>query len=287
MEWLAFSQIGVTDLPLAATFSAAMLLALPWVANGDTRWLPWAGAFLGLAVLAKGLVPLALAAPLALALWKRPAADSARALVRLGLPLLVVALPWYLLCYRANGMAFLHDFFWVHHFERLTSAGADARRAVVVLRQGAGGGAGSLDAAAGRRRRVPRFTGTAAGSFCCCWCFGGLLFFSAPLNKLPGYLMPLLPIAAALLGIALEQTRRAALVLAACALLLAAFPVMAPVLPAAIASGLSKAPFPPFQSVWLLPLALAGAVWLLEIRQLAYGRGVLYCRRSGQRAWSI
>ena len=28
--WLGFSQMGVTDLPLAATFSAAMLLSLPW-----------------------------------------------------------------------------------------------------------------------------------------------------------------------------------------------------------------------------------------------------------------
>ena len=31
--WLGYSQVGVTDLPLAATFSAAMLLCLPWVAR--------------------------------------------------------------------------------------------------------------------------------------------------------------------------------------------------------------------------------------------------------------
>jgi 4-amino-4-deoxy-L-arabinose transferase-like glycosyltransferase len=64
--WIGFSQVGVTDLPLAATYSAAMLLALPWVAKRDTRLLPAAAVLLGLAVLAKSLVPLALAAPLAL-----------------------------------------------------------------------------------------------------------------------------------------------------------------------------------------------------------------------------
>lgn len=288
VEWLVFSQIGVTDLPLAATFSAAMLLALPWVTAGDFRCLPWVGAFLGLAVLAKGLVPLALAAPLAMALWKRPAADSARALVRLGLPFLAVALPWYLLCYRANGNAFLHDFFWVHHFERVTSqalmhvepwwfygrvlVGALVPWTPLLI-------AATRPALYRDRRRL----------FLLLLLLWGLLFFSAPLNKLPGYLMPLLPIAAALLGIALEQTRRAALVLVPCALLLAAFPVMAPVLPAAVASGLSKAPFPPFQSVWLLPLALAGAVWLLETRNrrmaavfciaAGAGAGVVYLKR--------
>ena len=43
-------------MPMAATFSAAMLLALPWIGRRDTRHLPVAAALLGLAVLAKGLV---------------------------------------------------------------------------------------------------------------------------------------------------------------------------------------------------------------------------------------
>lgn len=64
--WAGFSQIGVTDLPLTATFSAAMLLALPWIAAGGTRPLPLTAGLLGLAVLAKGLAPLVLALPLLL-----------------------------------------------------------------------------------------------------------------------------------------------------------------------------------------------------------------------------
>jgi 4-amino-4-deoxy-L-arabinose transferase-like glycosyltransferase len=284
VEWLAFSQIGVTDLPLAATFSAAMLLALPWVATGDTRRLPWAGVLLGLAVLAKGLVPLALAAPLALALWKRPAADSARALARLGLPLLVVALPWYLLCYGANGMAFLHDFFWVHHFERLSSAALMhvepwwfyAKVLVAALVPWTPLLVPAAHPALYRDR---------TRLFLLLVVLWGLLFFSAPLNKLPGYLMPLLPFAAALLGMALQQTRRAAGILAACALLLAAFPVMAPLLPVAIASGLSKAPFPRFQTIWLAPLAVACAVWLLEVRQRRMA--AVFCIAAGAAAGAV
>jgi len=34
-EWIGFSQVGVTDLPMAAAFTAALLLALPWVARGE------------------------------------------------------------------------------------------------------------------------------------------------------------------------------------------------------------------------------------------------------------
>src|SRR6516225_9690408 len=58
--WIGFSQTSVTDMPLTVTFSAAMLLALPWIAQGDERPLPFTAALLGLAVLAKGLVPMVL-----------------------------------------------------------------------------------------------------------------------------------------------------------------------------------------------------------------------------------
>ena len=114
--WVAYSQNGVTDIPLAVTFSAAMLLAMPWVVRRDTRQLPAAAAMFGLAVLAKGLVPLALAAPLLLG---RHVRDWLR--WRVLLPFFLVALPWYALCYWRNGWAFIHDFFVVHHFSRVTS----------------------------------------------------------------------------------------------------------------------------------------------------------------------
>src|SRR3984957_2122473 len=115
--WWAYSQSGVTDLPLSAAFCAAMLLAWPWVIRRDQRLLPYAAVMMGLAVLAKGPVPLVLAAPLALA-W-RSFRDLLR--TRVLVPFLLTALPWYVLCYLLNGAAFLREFFWLHNFQRFTN----------------------------------------------------------------------------------------------------------------------------------------------------------------------
>src|SRR5262249_14649197 len=111
--WVFFSQVGVTDLPMSALYSAAMLLALPWIGRGDQRYLPLAAALLGLAALAKGLVPLALAAPVLLAGTRLR--DVLRP--RVAGPFLAVAVPWYLLCYLKNGWPFFDEFFIRHHLE--------------------------------------------------------------------------------------------------------------------------------------------------------------------------
>ena len=89
---------------------------------------------------------------------------------------------------------------------------------------------------------------------------------TAAANKLPSYILPLIPAVAALLGIALAEARDAGAWLAACAVLLIAFPVAAQVLPVAAATGLSRAPLPHFQWTWLLPLAMAALVWTLDRR---------------------
>src|SRR5581483_5666049 len=98
--WLAYSQSGVTDLPMSATLAAAMLFSLGWVKEGEVRMLPAAAAMLGLSVLSKGLVPLVLALPLVWAgrrRWRDLIAP------RVILPFLAASLPWYLLCYLRNG----------------------------------------------------------------------------------------------------------------------------------------------------------------------------------------
>jgi 4-amino-4-deoxy-L-arabinose transferase-like glycosyltransferase len=262
VEWLVSAQVAVPDLPLAATFSAAMLLTLPWLAKNDARWLPAAGALLGAAALAKGLVPLALAAPLALWTWRRRPGHW----IRLAVPFLAVALPWYLLCYWKNGPAFASEFFGKQHFQRLTSNALlhvepwwfYGKILLVALLPWT-----PLAVAAARpdlyRDRRRAFLLALVG-----W---GILMFSVAPNKLPGYLLPLLPAAAALIGTALDEvpwrSGRTAALLAACAALLIAFPASGPLLPAAIGSGLSRAPRPPFQAIWLLPLAAVAAVWWL------------------------
>ena len=45
-----------------------------------------------------------------------------------------------------------------------------------------------------------------------------------------------------------------------------AFPITAQVLPAAVLNGLSRAPRPEFQAVWLAAVAVALGAWLLEAR---------------------
>jgi 4-amino-4-deoxy-L-arabinose transferase-like glycosyltransferase len=263
--WLVSSQVGVPDMPMTAAFSAAMLLALPWIARRDTRHLPVAAALLGLAVLAKGPVALVLAAPLCLRF--RDARDLVRP--RVAAPFLAVALPWYLLCYLRNGNVFLHDFFVVHNFGRFTSnalmhvqpwwfylpvlAGLLLPWFPLVL-------------LLGRRAayRDPRRL------FLLAWVVFGMVFFTVATNKLPGYLLPLLPAAAALMGLALDNAEAEAAyagpLLACCALLLVAFPMAARMLPAALAAGLSKTPLPAFQATWLLAGGVAAAAWLLESR---------------------
>jgi len=264
--WLGFSHVAVTDLPLAAAFSAAMLLWLPLVTDrplGAGRAAA-AGALLGLAVLAKGLVPLVLALPLAFTARRRlkellhPAAIAA---------FLLAAGPWYLLCWKANGWTFIQEFFIKHHVSRFSTEALQHPQPFwfflpVVL-------VGMLPwtplVALLFNRRVyqdPR------RRFLLMWALFGLVFFSASVNKLPGYLLPLMPALSALVGLAVAEARRVGGVLAACALLVALLPVAGAILPGALLEGLRRSQAVPIQWAAMLPAMVAAALaWRLEARQ--------------------
>ena len=247
--WLAFSHVAVTDLPLAATFSAAMLLTL-------SESFVIAGVMLGLAILAKGLVPLALYLPAIWFLRRRP-----RALITVVGVAIVVALPWYALVTARNGYAFLYEFFWKHHVERFATGALQHVRPfwfyVPVLLAGLLPWTPSLVLIFRRDLyRDPRIR------FLGAWFAFGLVFFSASENKLPGYLLPLLPAVAALCGIGLAEAKRAAWVLPACALLLWLIPAAEQALPRALISGLSRAPLAlPFTA--LIPVGAVAIVCAL------------------------
>ncbi|HLY19806.1 MAG TPA: glycosyltransferase family 39 protein [Bryobacteraceae bacterium] len=258
--WLGYSFIGATDLPMAASFSAAMLLSLDWIETGNRRRLPLAAALLGVAVLAKGLAPLALTLPLIWCgrrMWRdliRPSVVGA---------FLIVALPWYVLCYLRNGAVFLEIFFWRQHFARFTSETLAHGQpfwfyAPVLL--------GALLPWTPLLLLLARRTlySDARRRLLVLWLLFGLVFFSFSRNKLPGYLLPLLPAAAALMGIAFAEASRARWALPSVALCLIAIPVALPLLPQAMAGGLSRAPLPAFQWTWLLPVALALLIWRVE-----------------------
>lgn len=258
--WLSLSHIGVTDLPMSAAFSAAMLLSLAWLERGERRWLPLAAALLGLAVLAKGLVPLVLALPLVwmgrrrLLDWLRPSVIAAFA---------VVALPWYVLCFVRNGQPFIEKFFWEHQVERFTTTvlahGQPFWFFVPVIVAALFPWIPGLALLAGRE-----IYSDSRRKFLLLWAVFGFIFFSAAQNKLPSYVLPLVPALAALMGIALAEHKRARWVLLATAALLVFLGPIAAMLPEALAAGISRSTPPVFQWTWLLPAIACGAVWILD-----------------------
>jgi 4-amino-4-deoxy-L-arabinose transferase-like glycosyltransferase len=260
--YLGYSQVGHMDLLLTAAFSAAMLLALPWIAHGDRRRLPAAAVLLALAVLAKSGVALVLMLPLA---WwgRRRLADLLHP--RVLLTFLAVALPWYVACYWRNGMPFVRELFVRQQFQRLTSNAAQHGQPFwyylpVLL--------GLLLPWTPLALLLPRRTPyrDPRRAFLLALVLWGLVFFSISPNKLPGYMLPLLPPAAALMGVALAEAANPRPLLACCAALLVAFPIAAYVLPYAVESGITHAPWPHFQPVWLLPLAIGALAWNLDAR---------------------
>jgi 4-amino-4-deoxy-L-arabinose transferase-like glycosyltransferase len=273
---------------MTVCYSAAMLLGMSWISSSgaDDRFsssahaakrgagearspgqttksdrLPHAAALFALAVLAKGLGPVVLAAPLLLGGrritdWLKP---------RVLAPFFLVAVPWYALCYARNGEAFVHDFFVVHTFGRLASkalAHGQPFWYYLPVLLGAFLPWTPVLVLLARRKGYsdPR------RQFLLAWFLFTLLFFSVMLNKLPGYILPAIPAAAALAGIALDEVPRARMLLTVCALLSVVFPIAAAVLPDAFFSGLSHATRPAFQPLWLAPIAVAALAWTLETR---------------------
>ena len=243
-------------------FAATMLLVL--ADRADSLWVP---ALLGFAILGKGLAPLALFLP---AVWFLRRQPKTVAITLFGA--ILVALPWYWLVTFRNGSAFLYDFFWKHHVLRFATGALQHVRpfwffAPVLL---AGMFPWTPVLALLFRRSMYRDRRI---QLLAAWALFGLVFFSASRNKLPGYILPIVPAVAALCGIALAETRRATVVLAACAGLLWLVPAIQQALPHALIAGLGRTPVQwPYEA--LIPVgALAVLCWILESR--------------GQRGWAV
>jgi len=193
--WASLSFAAVTDLPMSAALGAAMLIGLfgPSAYRGAQRGREpnqfvqglIAGTLLGLAILAKGLVPLVLMAPVFLVCRGKRLGMIAAAIV--------VAAPWYAFVSIRYGAVFWDDFFWRQYVLRIYSSVLEHEQpfwyylpvflaglfpwtpliAVVGWRQ-------SLDDVRVR--------------FLVFWVIGVLILFSIPLNKLPAYVLPALPL---------------------------------------------------------------------------------------------
>jgi hypothetical protein len=122
-------------------------------------------------------------------------------------------------------------------------------------------------------------------AFLLVWVVWGLAFFSLAANKLPAYILPLLPGAAVLMALGLDELANARPWLAACALLLVAFPIAAPLAASALEMGLSRAIRPVFDITWLAPLGVAALVWFLESRGRRMAAAV--CLAAGVAAGAV
>ncbi|MBV9613036.1 MAG: phospholipid carrier-dependent glycosyltransferase [Acidobacteriaceae bacterium] len=285
--WLAYSELALTDLPLSAFFALAVLLALPLLRDSpQTRRLTTRfaliGVCLGIASLAKGLVPFVLALPF---LW------FLRSLWRYWWAAFVagaaIALPWYIAVYIRNGFPFIQEFFLKHHFERLYSATLQHVQPwyyyfPVLL--------------AGLFPWTPLFFYLLKKTvpwdqrrvYLATLVVFGFLFFSVSLNKLPGYLLPLFPAAFALLGAEFEtkpivQVSRWWLL--PCACLIAIIPLLVSVLPDSLAGGRINAvefQISPTEGFYILlpvvALILARRSWAGTVLVLCLVAGGIYLK---------
>ena len=230
--WLAYSHIAITDLPMSAAFAAAMLAIFS--PRAGTRSFVAAGVLLGIAVLAKGLVPLVLLIPALWFLWRRW-----RDVLSLFAAAALIATPWYVLVNLRNP-TFVDDFIWKHHFGRFLHSALQHGQPwwfyVPVLAAGLFPWTPLLAAAFGRPLYRDRRL-----LFLLAWLVWGFVFFSASRNKLPGYLLPLLPALAALMGVALERSSHPRYWLAACGAMFCLAPPLVQALPQALENGLSHA----------------------------------------------
>src|SRR5581483_6937509 len=197
--WIGLSHAAVVDIPLAASFSLAVLLARPWIQTGERRLLPYAAGALGFAVFAKGAVALVLILPV-LWLGRQRWRDLFRPWI--WAPFVIAALPWYVLCYLKNGKPFLDNFFWRHQVERFVNNSLQHGQPFWFYLPVLLAGIFPWTPLFGLifRRKIRQVAGDlllVAGF--------GLVFFSASYNKLPEYLLPLIPSIAVLAGLGLAD----------------------------------------------------------------------------------
>jgi 4-amino-4-deoxy-L-arabinose transferase-like glycosyltransferase len=280
LGWIGFARAAAMDMLLATTLSAALAFFFTWwfaeasvtPQRGDptlpdrSSWPLYAFyAALALATLSKGPLAVLLAGLVIVPciLQGRAWAAILKMLLTPAVALYaVIALPWYVLCYLRNGWPFIEEFFIRHNLQRFTSGEAIGHpqppwfyfpvlpaaifpwSPLLLIT------AVSLMRTSWRKIfATPKITALVA------WIALPLAFFSASANKLPGYLLPILPPLSLLLALAISRERlksdppevmglpalwkKVALCTSAAFILL--IPLFAWVLPESLSTGLSTA----------------------------------------------
>lgn len=214
-----FSRVVLTDAPLTFFFTATLFLARATLLRREARR-PWAmlSALTGLAAaggfLSKGLVAVVLPGAI-LVLWAlttRRARLLSSLLIGPALPVfLLAAAPWFVLAERRTP-GFLHFFFIHEHFQRFATSAAQRSGPIYYF---------ILVFLAGFLPALPFFFSTLKRTrewnrwldedqdaiFFLLWLAVVFFFFSLSRSKLPPYLLPAFPAAAALAARALFPKR--------------------------------------------------------------------------------
>ena len=217
---IAFARIVTPDTFLAATMSISIIFGYFAITadgrNGFKYWL-LCGAFLGLAVLAKGLVGIVLVIGilgLFLLVMRKLDAIGLRGLLVALLICVIVAAIWYIPVWLKHGSAFVDKFFIEHHFERyLTNRHSHPQPFYFYLTVTLAGTVPwtfFLAPAVLRLRKLRPRTSSRDSLLTLAWIWFALplLFFSFSVSKLPGYLLPVFPALAIIIGVEVEQFLR-------------------------------------------------------------------------------
>lgn len=204
---IGFAHAAATDMPLAASFTIALLGWYAWHESGKRLYLAVFYIFLALGTLAKGPVAPALAAVIIL-MFAAVMRDWRAALRTLWIPgillFLVVALPWYVAVQLRNP-EFFRVFILEHNLARFSENLYHHRQPfwfyVPILLLSLMPWALWLILALVERVRLLWSEGRNALSnpddawqmFLLIWLVVPVIFFSASQSKLPGYILPAIP----------------------------------------------------------------------------------------------
>lgn len=201
---ISFSRGASFDIILTFPIAASLTGFFVWDRNGSRAGLVAFYAFMGLSVIAKGLVgfvfPPAIVGFYYVLQWRWPARSTLLSLVW-GIPLSVaVACLWYFPMYQVNGWKFIDDFIIQHHFQRYTSNKYLHPQPfwffwivvpLMTIPWIPFFFAGIWKIARDFKKSVAE----PSTAFALSWILVPLVFFSASGSKLPGYILPVLPAA--------------------------------------------------------------------------------------------
>ena len=222
--WPGFARGATFDLPLSVAMMAALFAFFLWEREepgSRARWALWLafGFALGLGALAKGLVgialPLMILMPYLLFTGGWRAVVNAKLLLIGSAVCLATASVWYGPVIARNGHEFISEFFIAHHFQRyLTNKYRHPQPVyffpLVVV---AGSFPWSFFLLANLWRAVKGWRKLRADRLrllLLLWLVVPVIFFSFSGSKLPGYILPVFPALALLIGDELDRRWEAA-----------------------------------------------------------------------------